>query len=131
MRIPQVIFGIGLVVLVVLLLSPRRHAPAYDITSEVTFHGVVEDVQNFYCPVSGDVGTHLTVATGLGSVRVHVAPRRFLSGHQWQFSPGDQVDVVGSRIIYQGHEAVIARTVARGLQTVALREAAGKPLWVE
>jgi len=131
MRIPQIILAVGLVVLVVLLLSPRHHAPAYNTAAEVTFRGVVEDVQNFYCPVSQDLGTHLIVATEWGKVQVHVAPSRFLTGQQWQFFPGDQVDVVGSRIIYQGHEAVIARAIARGPQIVALRKADGKPLWVQ
>jgi len=130
MRIPQIIMGAGLVVLVVLLLSPQRHAPAYDAAAEVTLHGVVGDVQSFYCPVSGDEGTHLTVVTDTGKVQVHVAPSRFLSGQRWTFFRGDVVDVVGSRIIYHGHEALIARTIVRGSQTVALRKADGKPLWV-
>jgi DNA/RNA endonuclease YhcR with UshA esterase domain len=131
MRIPQIVMGVGLVVLVVLLLSPQRHPPAYDTVAEVTLHGVVEDVRNFYCPVSGDEGTHLTLATENGMVEVHVAPSRFLLGKHWQFFRGDQVEVIGSRIIYRGHEALIARTIIRGTQTVALRKIDGKPLWVE
>jgi hypothetical protein len=130
MKTPQVILGVGLVVLVVLLLTPQRHPLSYNAAAEVTLRGVVEDVQDFYCPVSGDEGTHLIVATATGKVRVHVAPTRFLSGQRWSFSRGDQVEVVGSRIIYQGHEALIARTIARGPDTVALRTANGSPLWV-
>lgn len=131
MRTPQIIFGAGLVVLVVLLLTPQRHPPRYDTADEVTFHGVVQDVRNFYCPISGDEGTHLTIATDGGTVEVHVAPARFLNGQKWQFFRGDEVEIVGSRIIYRGHEALIARTIARGNQTVALRRVDGKPLWVE
>ena len=131
MRTPQIIFGAGLVVLVVLLLTPQRHAPRYDTAAEVTLHGVVRDVKNFYCPVSGDEGTHLTLATDKGTIEIHVAPARFLSAQRWQFFPGDEVEVVGSRIVYHGHQALIARTIARGDQTVALRKADGHPLWVE
>ena len=131
MRTPQIIFGTGLVVLVVLLLTPQRHPPRYDTAAEMTLHGVVQDVRNFYCPISGDEGTHLTVATDGGTVEVHVAPARFLNGQKWQFFRGDEVEVVGSRIIYHGHEALIARTIARGNQTVAVRKADGKPLWAE
>jgi DNA/RNA endonuclease YhcR with UshA esterase domain len=131
MRIPQIIMAVGIVVLAVLLLSPQRHPPAYSMTGEVTIQGVVEDVQNFYCPVSGDEGTHLTVATQNGSVQVHVAPSRFLAGQSWTFFKGDQVEVLGSPIIYRGHEALIARTIVRGNQTVALRKADGRPLWVD
>lgn len=131
MRIPQVVMGAGLVVLVVLLLSPQRHLPRYDSGAEVTVHGVVAGVKDFYCPISGDEGTHLTLATENGTVEVHVAPSRFLVGQRWQFFRGDEVEVIGSRIIYHGHEALIARTIVRGTQTVALRRADGKPLWLE
>jgi hypothetical protein len=50
MRIPQIIMGIGLVLLVVLLFtSPRHRAPAYSAWNEVTVQGTVEGVQEFYC----------------------------------------------------------------------------------
>jgi len=131
MKTPQIILGLGLAVLIVLLLTPQRHPPAYNAASEVTLQGVVEDVKNFYCPVSGDDGTHLTIATSQGRVQVHVAPSRFLSGKQLQFFGGDEVEVVGTPIVFQGNQALIARTIVRGNQTVALRTAQGKPLWVE
>ena len=131
MRIPQIIMGVGIVVLVGLLLSPQRRPPSYNATAEVTLHGVVKDVREFYCPISGDEGTHLTLATATGTTEVHVAPSRFLLNKQWNFSQGDEVEVVGSPIIFHGHQALIARTIVRGTQTVALRKADGKPLWVE
>jgi len=131
MKTPQIVLALGLVILVVLLLTPQRRPPAYNAASEVTLQGVVEDVTNFYCPVNGDEGTHLILATSQGNVQVHVAPSRFLSGRQWQFFRGDEVEVVGTPIIFQGHEALIARTVVRGTQIVALRTVEGKPLWVE
>jgi hypothetical protein len=131
MRTPQIILGVGLVVLAVLLLIPQRHPTRYSAAAEATLHGVVSDVQEFYCPVSGSMGTHLTLATESGPVQVHVAPSRFLEGENWQFSRGDEVEVVGSRIVFQGHDALIARTIVRGAQTVALRRGDGKPLWAE
>jgi hypothetical protein len=131
MRIPQIIMGAGLVVLFVLLLTPQRRPPGYDVAAQVTLQGVVNDVREFYCPISGDVGTHLNVATSNGIVEVHVAPSRFLRGKQWQFSPGDQIEVTGSRVLYHGHPALIAQTIVRGSQTVALRQANGRPMWKE
>jgi len=132
MRIPQIIMGIGLVLLVVLLFtSPRHRAPAYSAWNEVTVQGTVEDVQEFYCPISGDQGTHLLVKTESGSVQVHLAPTRFLRDKNLRFSKGDLIQVVGSRIKYQGHEALIARTVVRGTQTMAFREQNGRPVWLE
>jgi len=131
MKTPQIIVSVGMIVLVVLLLTPQRHPPRYDSAAEVTLRGVVQDVKNFYCPVSGEEGTHLTLTTDQGNVEVHVAPARFLSGQRWQFFRGDELEVVGSRIAFQGHPALIARSIVRGAQTVAVRKADGKPLWAE
>jgi DNA/RNA endonuclease YhcR with UshA esterase domain len=131
MRIPQIVMASGLLVLVVLLLSPSRQLPRYDPAAEVTLHGVVTDVREFYCPLSAGEGTHINVATENGTVEVHVAPTGFLLGTKWQFFRGDQVEVTGSPLIYHGHAALIARSVARGPQVVALRKADGTPLWLE
>ena len=130
MKTPQTIMGIASVILVVLLFtSPRHRVPAYDASDEVTVQGVVQDVQQFYCPISGDVGTHLIVKTENGTVQVHLAPTRFLRNNNLSFRTGDQIQVVGSRIIYQGHEAIIARATTRAGQTVAFRQTGGHPLW--
>jgi len=129
MRIPKLILIMGLVVLCMLLLSPRRHPLAYNAATEVTVHGVVQDVRTFWCPVSGEEGTHLTITSSAGEVQVHVAPARFLNGRQWTFSRGDVVDVVGARIHYLGHDALIARSITKGTETVALRTSSGQPLW--
>jgi DNA/RNA endonuclease YhcR with UshA esterase domain len=133
MRIPQIIMGVALVVLVILLFthSPMQRALAYNPSNEVTVQGVVQDVQEFYCPISGDEGTHLMVKTEDGTLQVHVAPKRFLRGNNLSFSKGDQIQVVGSKIVYQGHDALIARTVVLGNRTVAFRKPNGKPVWVE
>lgn len=131
MKTPQIILPVGLVVLVGLLLSPQRHRLAYNTSGEVTLQGVVEDVSDFYCPVSGEIGTHLVLATSQGRVQVHVAPSGFLSGMQWAFSRGDDVEVVGTPIVFEGHQALVTRTSMRGHQTVAVRTPEGKPPWVE
>ena len=131
MKTPQMILGVALVVLVVLLFtSPRQRAPAYDSSDEVSVQGIVQDVQQFYCPISGEQGTHLIVKTENGTVQVHVAPTRFLRSNNLSFNRGDEIQVIGSRIVYQGHEAMIARSITRADQTVAFREPNGRPLWL-
>src|SRR6202140_2264619 len=131
MKTPQTILGIAPVVLVVLLFpSPRQRAPAYDSSDDVSVQGNVQDVQQFYCPISGEQGIHLIVKTQNGTVQVHVAPTRFLRSNNLSFSRGDEIQVVGSRIVYQGHDAMIARSIARKGQTVAFRKPNGRPLWL-
>jgi hypothetical protein len=132
MRTPQIVMGTAVVVLAILLFtSPRYWVPVYSASNEQTVQGAVQEVQEFYCPISGDVGTHLLVKTDHGTFQVHIAPSRFLRDKKLSFSKGDQVEVLGSRIIYNGHEALIARTVIRGDQTVAFREPNGQPMWLE
>lgn len=133
MKIPQMILGCALIVFAILFFAPTpmQHAPAYNASNEVTVQGAVQDVQEFYCPISGDEGTHLMLRTEDGVLQVHVAPRRFLRGNNLSFSKGDEIQVVGSRVIYEGHDALIARTVVRGSQTMAFRKPNGKPVWVE
>lgn len=132
MRTPQMVMGTAVVILVVLLFtSPRHRVPVYSTSNEGILQGVVQDVQEFYCPISGNEGTHLLVKTADGNLQVHLAPTRFLSDQNLSFSKGDQIQVVGSRIIYNGHEALIARTVIRGNQTVAFREPTGQPMWLK
>lgn len=64
MRTPQIVMGTAIVILVVLLFtSPRHRVPVYSTSSEGILQGVVQDVQEFYCPISGDEGTHLLVKT--------------------------------------------------------------------
>lgn len=131
MKTPQTILGVAFVVLVVLLFtSPRQRAPAYDSSDEVSVQGMVQDVQQFYCPISGEQGTHLIVKTENGTVQVHIAPTRFLRSNNLSFNRGDEIQVVGSRIVYQGHDAMIARSITRAGQTVAFREPNGRPLWL-
>jgi hypothetical protein len=124
--------GAAVVILAVLLFtSPRRRVPVYSNSNEGIVQGVVQDVQVFYCPISGDEGTHLLLKTEGGTLQVHVAPTRFLRDKKLSFRKGDQIQVVGSRIIYNGHEALIARTVTRGNETMAFREPNGKSMWVQ
>jgi hypothetical protein len=69
--------------------------------------------------------------TEAGTLQVHIAPVRFLRGNGLTFNKGDQIEVVGSMVSYQGHDALIARKITRDNRTVAFRQPNGKPIWVE
>ena len=133
MRTIQVIMGVAIVVFIILLFagSPRQRAPRYNVATEASVRGVVEQIQEFYCPISGDEGTHLLVRTESGTIQVHVAPRRFLQSNHFSFAKGDQIEVVGSQVSYQGAPAVIAREITRGDETFAFRTQSGRPVWAE
>ena len=125
------LFAFVLVVILILGNGPKQRASKYNAATEAEVKGVVQEVQQFWCPINGDEGTHLMLRTDTGILQVHVAPRRYLQGNDVSFSPGDQIAVVGSNVIYQGHDAMIARKITRGDQTFAFRQPDGTPLWVE
>jgi hypothetical protein len=133
MRMLKILTVVAFVLVTVLILGNgmKQRAPRYNAATEVKVEGVVQEVQQFWCPVNGDEGTHLMVKTDSGILQVHVAPRRFLHGNGVNFSQGDQIAVVGSMVTYEGHPAMIARKIIRGDQTFAFRQPNGMPLWVE
>lgn len=133
MRMLKILTVVGCVLVVVLILGNgmKQRAPKYNVAAEVKIEGVVQEVQQFWCPINGDEGAHLMLKTDTGILQVHVAPRRFLQGNGVSFNKGDQIAVVGSTVTYEGREAVIARKITRGDQTFAFRQPDGRPLWVE
>jgi DNA/RNA endonuclease YhcR with UshA esterase domain len=104
-------------------------APKYDVANEVTIKGVVQEVREFQCPVSGGNGAHILVKTADSTVLVHLALSKFLKDYGFDFAQGDSVTVIGARTKIDGQEAILARQVDRGNQSFRFRDKAGKPLW--
>src|SRR5512146_502159 len=126
-RVAIVVAALVVVVVGVLtLLSMRQKPLAYDPAKEVTVAGTVQEVKEFYCPLSDDRGTHLVLKSDNGEVMVHVALTRFLRRQEIAFKAGDQVQVLGS---HAKSDVVIARQITRGGDTFILRDVAGKPSW--
>ncbi len=133
MRNLKIIIG-GLTVLLIVLLtavSSRKDNDSlgYNAANETTLVGTVEDVQEFYCPVTEDRGTHIVLRTEHGTVLVHVAIARFLREHDFAIRPGDRVQVSGAKIRFRNQEGMIAREIVRGDEVFTLRNTSGKPRW--
>jgi hypothetical protein len=100
----------------------------YNPATETTIKGAVEEVKS----VSGRRGwhgTHLMLKTGDKTIDVHLGPESFLKGKGFSLAKGDQVEVVGSTVNLRGGEAVIAREVRKGGETLVLRDEKGIPQW--
>jgi hypothetical protein len=133
MRNLKIIIGAATVVLIVLLTAvTSRKDPdvlVYRAANEMVAVGTVEDVQEFYCPVTDDRGTHVLLKSDRGTMLVHVAISRFLREQQFAIRPGERLQVTGAKIRYQGKEGMIAREVIRGDEVFTVRDTAGKPFW--
>ena len=102
--------------------------PMYDSKTEMTITGTVQEVKEL--PGYGrGTGTHLTVKAGNDLYDVHVGPTWYLTQEKYAFAKGDHLDVIGSKIKYQGADALIARQIKKDGSTLTLRDDQGVPLW--
>jgi DNA/RNA endonuclease YhcR with UshA esterase domain len=109
--------------------SPTHVNYTYTPTSEQTMRGWVVETRDFQCPVTGTVGSHITVKNETGSIEVHLAPASFMKQYEINIRKGDNVTVVGSKIMFEGKGALIAKSVAIGNETYNFRDQSGRPLW--
>lgn len=109
--------------------SPTQVTYQYDPANQQTIRGWVAETRDFQCPVSGTMGSHITVKNELSSIEVHLAPASFMKQYEITIRKGDKVTVVGSNIIYDGKPALIAKSVIVDSDTYNFRDAKGKPLW--
>lgn len=128
------ILAVGILVILTAVLAwaeTPASAPKYDPANEVTIKGVVQEVKDFQCPVSGGMGAHLVIKTAdKNTVTVHLALSKFLSEYGFGFAKGDEVVVTGVKAkVGDDENAILARQIERGNQTLTFRNKAGKPLW--
>lgn len=108
--------------------GPGGQPRLYDRSTEVTLKGTVEEVKEVRRSGAW-TGTHLTLKTDQGTFDVHVGPTAYLTKNQMTISKGDGIEVTGSKVKYEGADAVLAREVKKGDKALTLRDAAGIPQW--
>ena len=74
-------------------------------------------------------GTHFMMETAQETIEVHVAPSWYLEEQDFDLSPQAEIVVVGSRINIDGKQAIIAREIQKGNETLTLRDQNGIPMW--
>jgi len=104
--------------------------PKYDPAAETRFKGTVDQVVDRECPVSGGMGSHLILNLPDGkTIEVHLASTKFVKTYELVFKPGDQVEILGTKVQFEGKETIFAREVTRGTDTFAFRDKDGTPIW--
>jgi len=105
-------------------------APKYEMAAEVRISGKVLTIHDRQCPVSGTIGAHFMLEAVGGKVyEVHLAPTKFTKMFDMIFTPGEKVEVLGNTLVFQGKDAIIAREVKHGNETVTFRDKKGNPSW--
>jgi DNA/RNA endonuclease YhcR with UshA esterase domain len=108
--------------------AQRTAGPRYDPATEVTVKGTIEEVREIPHG-TWSAGIHLTLKTDQTAMDVHVGPARFLAAHAMTLAKGDQIGVTGSKVSYDGKDALLAREIKKGEQTLTLRDSKGIPEW--
>jgi DNA/RNA endonuclease YhcR with UshA esterase domain len=104
--------------------------PKYNATTEAVFKGTVQEVRDRQCPVSGGIGSHVVLKLEDGTtIEVHLATTKFVKEYDLVFNPGDQLEVTGSKLVFEGVETIFAREVKRGNDVYVFRDKNGKPVW--
>ena len=138
MRAIRVVLGAWLLLLLVAAFplavaadkNPSAHEKyPYDLAQQRIISGTVIDVQEYQCPVSGTVGTHITVKRQGETIEVHMAPAKFLKQYEIVINKGDSVEIQGANVTVDGKPGLLAKVIADGVVTYAFRDANGKPLW--
>lgn len=132
MRICGKIFSVLSLILLVAAPAVRaeqKNVPKFDPANQTTIKGVIEQVNNYECPISGTMGSHLTVRSGPDTVEVHLAASKFLNEYGIAFTKGDSVEVTGTKVVFDGKPALLARQITVGDRTYSFRNDKGIPLW--
>jgi DNA/RNA endonuclease YhcR with UshA esterase domain len=104
--------------------------PKYNTATEVTLKGVVDEVRDRQCPVSGGMGSHVILKLADGkTIEVHLASTKFVKSYDLTFDKGDALEVTGSKVTFEGVETIFAREVKRGDDTFVFRDKDGNPVW--
>jgi hypothetical protein len=116
--------AIALLVLPAFAQSP----PKYDPATETKVKGTVEEMK-LVSATGGAPTAYLAIKMGEEKVQVYLCPKSFLDEMGVSFSPGDEVEVTGSKVKQDGADLILAREVVKGGDTLTLRFPDGKPAW--
>ncbi len=100
----------------------------YNPSTETTLKGSVVKVST-YTGGMGRSGIHLTVKGEDGTYDVHVGPSAYVTGKGFTFAEKDEIEVVGSKVQFNGVDALIAREIRKDGKVLTLRNSRGIPLW--
>jgi DNA/RNA endonuclease YhcR with UshA esterase domain len=107
----------------------KEAVPKYDIAAETKFKGVIDEVKDRECPISGTMGAHLMIKADGKVYEVHIAPTKMVKSYDVVFQKGDEVEIKGVKTTFQGVDAILAREIKRGNDDFVFRDPQGKPIW--
>jgi len=126
-----ILLTLSLAVLCASAAAPKDPSvPKYNLATEGVYKGTVLEIRDRQCPVSGGMGAHVIMKLAdNNTIEVHIAPTRFVKSYEVVFSKGDQIEVTGSMVKFEGVDTIFAREIKRGNDTFMFRDKDGNPVW--
>jgi DNA/RNA endonuclease YhcR with UshA esterase domain len=115
--------------LLVATLVAQTAIPRYDVKAETTLKGAVDEVREVPGSCSGQTGLHLVLNTDAGKLEVQIAPPEFLKEMDVRFAKGDQVQILGSKLMLDGKPFMLAREITQSNNVLVVRDRKGDPVW--
>lgn len=100
----------------------------YNPAAETTLRGAISKVSTV-TGRRGWNGVHLSMQSEGQTWDVHLGPHAYLTRSGFSFAAGDRIEVVGSKVRFNGADALIAREVTREGKVLSLRDKQGFPNW--
>jgi hypothetical protein len=104
------------------------NAPRYDTATVIDVKATVTDVREVPQDKALN-GLHLTAQSGADVFDIYIGPSEFVKVFDIAFAKGDKIQVIGSRVIFEGSTVVLAREATLRNVTFLLRDKQGEPLW--
>ena len=104
----------------------------FDTDTVTTLRGEVLDIQRDVRLLPGMAPAVVaTLETADGPVTVHLGPKWFTKFYQEKFDiqAGDQVEVTGSMVDYQGTQTMMLQAGRKGDLEMVIRDNQGAPVW--
>lgn len=110
--------------------GPRMsYARMYDPKTVDTVKAQVVSVDRFTPSQRMSYGVHAMVRTAEETIPVHLGPGWYIENQELRLAPGDEIEVRGSRVTFEGKPALIAAEVKKGDDVLVLRDESGFPAW--
>ncbi len=106
-----------------------QYGRLYDPKTAETISGEVVSVTEMTPAKGMGRGVHLVLRTDKETISVHLGPAWYIERQDTKIAAGDEMEVKGSRITYQGKPAIIAGEIHKGGEVLMLRDANGIPMW--
>jgi len=103
--------------------------PEYNISHEAKFKGVVAEMNQQICPMTGGMDWHLTVRIDNKIYEVHVAPVKFAKIYEADVRKGDWIEIVGVKTQFHHADVILPREIKDGKHDFLFRDEKGKPFW--